>query len=224
MALKENLLRLRKAAKLSQRELADKAGVSQQLISQIETDGAIGRTKFLPELASALGVEIAELDPAFAQAISLVEETQKRWTKVGSTIPVPVKIEQRGRLPVFTSAQGGEGETIVTFEPIDYVSMPEPLEHVRDPYGVYVVGDSMSPAFEPGDLALVNPHVPARGGDDVIVYRAAEGGEQAAAIKRLVRAAHDHWSLRQFNPERKFSLPRTEWPRCDVIVGKYSRR
>src|SRR5579871_4581977 len=98
MALKENLLRLRKAAKLSQRELADKAGVSQQLISQIETDGAIGRTKFLPELASALGVEIAELDPAFAQAISLVEETQKRWTKVGSTIPVPVKIEQRGRL------------------------------------------------------------------------------------------------------------------------------
>ena len=64
MDLAENLTRLRKAKGLSQSALAEKAGVGQQLISQIE-QGKNNSTKKLPEIAKALGCEIGDLDPRF---------------------------------------------------------------------------------------------------------------------------------------------------------------
>jgi transcriptional regulator with XRE-family HTH domain len=65
MGIAENLLRLRKRARLSQTKLAAKADVSQQLISQIERDENV-TTKKLPELAKALGVSVFEIDPNFS--------------------------------------------------------------------------------------------------------------------------------------------------------------
>lgn len=64
MSIAENLKRIRKQRGLSQTALADKAGVGQQLISQIET-GANTTTKKLPDLARSLGCAIHELDPSY---------------------------------------------------------------------------------------------------------------------------------------------------------------
>jgi transcriptional regulator with XRE-family HTH domain len=64
MGIPENLKRLREAAGLSQNELADKAGLSQQLVSQLER-GVNRTTRTLPQLAHALGVTIYEIDPDF---------------------------------------------------------------------------------------------------------------------------------------------------------------
>lgn len=66
MGIAENLVRLRKAAKppLSQPELAKKAGVSQQLISQIENNKNTS-TKYLPQIARALSVSVYEIDENF---------------------------------------------------------------------------------------------------------------------------------------------------------------
>ena len=64
MSIAENLIRLRKKAGLSQPALAQKSGVSQQLISQLE-NGVNITTKKLPDLARALGVSIYEIDENF---------------------------------------------------------------------------------------------------------------------------------------------------------------
>lgn len=67
MGLAENVKRLRRMKKLSQHSLAERAGVSQQLISQIERD-VNGSTKDLPAIATVLGVNVDELDPRFSSS------------------------------------------------------------------------------------------------------------------------------------------------------------
>jgi len=55
MTTAERIIKARSAAKLSQRDLAKIAGCSQQTICDIE-HGA--RSKYLPEIARALGVTV----------------------------------------------------------------------------------------------------------------------------------------------------------------------
>lgn len=49
---------------MTQKDLAARSGVSQQLISQLET-GSITATNKLPALAKALGAQVSEIDPRF---------------------------------------------------------------------------------------------------------------------------------------------------------------
>jgi transcriptional regulator with XRE-family HTH domain len=64
MTIAENLRRLRQEARLSQTALAKKAGVTQQLISQLE-GGENDTTRALPNLAEALGVTVDKIDPNY---------------------------------------------------------------------------------------------------------------------------------------------------------------
>lgn len=130
---------------------------------------------------------------------------------------------ERADLPVYASAEGGGGAIIITSEPIDYVRRPEPLLSVRDGYGCYVLGDSMSPAYEQGDLLLVHPGRPVRPGDDCVFVRDQSDGAQHALVKRLLRITTEKWRVRQFNPAKDFDLDRGQWQKVQLIVGKYSR-
>jgi hypothetical protein len=129
----------------------------------------------------------------------------------------------RADLPVYASAEGGGGAIIITNEPIDYVRRPEPLLSVRDSYGCYVIGDSMSPAYEQGDLLLIHPGRPVRPGDDCVFVRDPGDGSQHALVKRLLRIAPEKWRVRQFNPAKDFDLDRGQWQKAQLIVGKYAR-
>jgi phage repressor protein C with HTH and peptisase S24 domain len=126
-------------------------------------------------------------------------------------------------LPVYASAEGGGGAIIITNEPIDYVRRPEPLLSVRDSYGCYVIGDSMGPAYEQGDLLLIHPGRPVRPGDDCVFVRDSGDGSQHALVKRLLRIAPEKWRVRQFNPAKDFDLDRGQWQKAQLIVGKYAR-
>jgi transcriptional regulator with XRE-family HTH domain len=64
MNVAANLRRYREEAGLSQVELADLAGVSQQLVSQIERGKNVS-TKYLPQIAGALRKTVGELDPSY---------------------------------------------------------------------------------------------------------------------------------------------------------------
>jgi transcriptional regulator with XRE-family HTH domain len=72
MTIAQNLIRLRKAVRLSQVELAERSKVSQQLISQIER-GLNTSTKYLPALASALGCRVGDLDESYVEANGLTD-------------------------------------------------------------------------------------------------------------------------------------------------------
>lgn len=209
--LGENLRRLRTERGLSQAALAETVGVSQGAISQIEM-GRVLSPDALPRIANALNVPISDLDPSW-DPIRLLGAT------LGGT-----PVEDGRRMPVYASAEASGGALIMILNRVDSLSMPAPLMTVSGGYGIFVSGESMSPAFDPGDIALVHPHFPARRGDDVILLHKTEGRARTAMIRRMLRALPETWIVRQFNPAKELDLPRSEWPVCNVIVGKYTRR
>jgi len=127
-------------------------------------------------------------------------------------------------LPVYAAAQGGDGHLIVTFDPIDYVKRPEPLKSVKGGYGLLITGTSMVPAYRPGDIALMHPHLPPVRDTEVALYHTPPGGEAEAIIKTLVGFNDRTWTLQQYNPAREFEEFRKEWPICHRAVGKYNAR
>lgn len=204
----------REAANLSQDDLAARAGCQQPTIDRLEND-RVKNSRFLPKIAAVLSKPLSYFDAELA----------------GADIPPLTTVTQpllgERNLPVHAAAEGGGGTMVLTSDPVDYVRRPEPLANVRDAYGIIVVGDSMEPAFEPGDMLLVHPHLPPQPGKDVVLY-AQRDGETRATVKRLRRATPDAWHLIQHNPpkggKREFVLSRKEWQTCHLVVGKYSRR
>lgn len=219
MSLKENLTKYRDAAGITQKELAQMAGCSQQVIADIES-GRTLKPRNLTEIATALGVPVEQLDPdRFKQRAPMGSAAPSQGALLQKQIPLSLGHKD---LPIFAAAEGGNGAMIVTFEPIDYMRRPTPLEHIRDGYGVYIVGESMAPAYEPGDIALINPLLPPSPGRDAIFLNPSDHSHEAL-IKRLVRATSREWLVQQWNPKKEFSLSRSQWGQCHIVVGKYVR-
>jgi transcriptional regulator with XRE-family HTH domain len=213
--LKDRVRKLRKQLGLSQAALAELAGVTQNAIAAIE-NGHTKKSKFLPEIARALGVRLADLDSTLADNNSSMLNGERSPALVGEK-----------DLPVYAAAEGGKGAMVLSNEAVDYTRRPAPLANVKDGYGIIVVGDSMFPAFEVGDILLVHPHLPCIPDTDVILY-CEENGTVTVMAKRLRRITVEHWHLTQWNPaegeKKDFTLSRVTWPICHRIVGKYSRR
>lgn len=112
-------------------------------------------------------------------------------------------------MPVYGVAIGGtEGDFSFNGTVVDYVRRPPMLTKIGNAFGVYVIGDSMSPRFDHGDLVFVHPGRPPQPGNDVIVEMHGEHGEPGPCyIKRLVRRSADRVQLAQFNP-----------PRDDIVI------
>ena len=143
---------------------------------------------------------------------------------VGNTVIPREALVGEADLPVYASAQGGAGEILLSFDAIEYVRRPEPLMKVKGGFGIYVTGDSMAPAYEPGDTALIHPHKPCVADDDVLVILTDGNGTQRALLKRLVKRDDDAVTLKQWNPGRVFDVPAEEVHGIYRVVGKYSRR
>jgi phage repressor protein C with HTH and peptisase S24 domain len=122
-------------------------------------------------------------------------------------------------LPVYGAAEGGDGVMILDSDPIEYMERPVELQEVKGAYAVYVVNDSMFPAYEPGDKVHVHPGKPIVPGKDVLFVREEKDGTRHALIKRLVRVSDKSWKVRQFNPDTTFDLSRKTWQRAYRIVG-----
>ncbi|GGD31066.1 LexA family transcriptional regulator [Aureimonas glaciei] len=140
-------------------------------------------------------------------------------------VPIPAsELVGPTDFPVYAAAQGGNGHLIVSFDAIDWVKRPAPLARVKGGYGLLIDGESMTPAFRPGDTALVHPHLPPERGTDVILYHTPPDGEAEAIIKHLIGFSDREWTLEQYRPPEEFKEFRQEWPICHRVVGKYSRR
>ena len=90
-------------------------------------------------------------------------------------------------------------------------------------HGRYFIGDSMSPAYEQGDLLIVYPGRPVRPGDDCVFVRDQGDGTQQFMVKRLLRITAKKWRVRQYSPAKDFDLDRSQWQKVELIVGKQSR-
>lgn len=193
----------------SQDHLAELVGTKQQTIDKIES-GITKKSSFLPRILTALELSLEPLTKA----------------PKASSRPEPVV---EGQFPIHAATAGGKGALVMSDDPVDYLPQrPDPLLRVKGGYGIIVVEDSMSPEFEPGDIALVHPHLPPTVGSTCVFYAKRQDGTVEAMIKRLRRVTGDLWHVRQFNPgdgeKDDFTLKRSEWQTCHVTVGRYSKR
>jgi DNA-binding XRE family transcriptional regulator len=195
----------------SQDFLAKQIGVSQPAIVNIERGWTV-RSKFLSRIAKVLELDLTDLDEGLAELVFAPE---------GRNLRADVNF------PVHASHDHGPNGLIVEAKPTDYMPRPAPLAHVKGAYGVFVTGTSMEPEFRPGEIALVNPHLPINPGEAYIFY-AEEPGFSRATIKWLRRETEDRWLVTQHNPPpgtgRDLSLARSEWRWAHRLIGKYGRR
>lgn len=241
----------RRAAGLSQPQLAARLGVTQQALAQLES-GQTRAPRYLLQLAGIMGVDAADLAagrlPAGLLQAAQAERTAKgpahesspppRPNVAGPPRPAPLGARD---LPVYASAQGGADGMIVAYDPIEWIERPAPLGGVPDAFAMYVVNDSMEPRYRQGDLLLIHPQRPVRRGKDVLVicreapgdvepdaeadadavFADDPGGEHTAWIKELVRLDPDQVVLRQLNPAGEFTLPRARVAGLHLVVGVY---
>lgn len=141
-------------------------------------------------------------------------------------IPGSSLVRPERTLPLYAAARGGDGHVIVSFDPIEYVKMPTILEGVKGGYGLLITGDSMVPAYWPGDTALIHPNLPPQRDTDVVLFHTPPKslGDEEAIIKRLVGISDREWTLEQYHPARTFKEFRADWPICHRVVGKYNSR
>jgi len=139
--------------------------------------------------------------------------------------PVPRFFDEGDRMPVYAAAEGGNGTMIVSTDEIDRIPRPYTLEGIAEAYGILITGESMVPAFRPGDTAWVNPRLPPIRDCEVILYQLNDrNGEAVATIKQLIGWNDREWQVQQWNPPKKFKLDRGLWKTCHRVVGKFSRR
>ena len=108
-------------------------------------------------------------------------------------------------------------------EPVSWLPRDARLEGVPDAYGCFVSGDSMEPAYERGNILLVNPAAKVEPGDDVVFMREDKDGTRYVLIKRLVKVNEQSYTVKQYNPAKTFTLPRKEWRKAHLVIGKYNR-
>lgn len=139
--------------------------------------------------------------------------------------PAPAATQPAPRLPVHLSALGGAktGLMILSSDPVAWIARDPRLIGVPDAYGVYISGESMVPAYEPGDLALVNPSLPLRREAYCIFQGVTRDGSRHVLIKRYMGESEKAWRVRQYQPSKDFELSKAEWFRPHVVIGKYDR-
>lgn len=193
-----NVTRFRIERGMSTAALAREVGVRVFTIQQIEA-GKTQRTRYLADIARALGVDIADLEPRVRR-------------------PPAAASPPAADLPVYGTTEAGDGMLVLSQEPIDQVERPRALAHVRDAYAVMVTGESMLPMVRPGDVVVLNPNkYPRR--EDLCVFRSQHHGEFKSTIKEFVSRTGDGWRVKRYRPEeREFTLKGQDWQECHVVV------
>lgn len=189
---------------LSQAEVANAIGITQAGYAKIE-NGTTVRSRYIADVLSFFKMSDQDLPLA--------------------TYKAPPTFLGSRDLPVYSAVEGGPGEMVVSTDPIDLIPRPWFFELVSDAFAVVVTGESMYPLYEPGDMVLVNPRLPAIRGRDAIFISDDDLGNFKATIKRLEATTTKLWRVRQFNPldgqEPVFDLERATWKKAVRVVGKY---
>jgi phage repressor protein C with HTH and peptisase S24 domain len=126
-----------------------------------------------------------------------------------------VAADRRDLIPVRSAARGGEEqEMFLSDGPVDYVPRPHVLQRVKEAYAIYMVGDSMSPRYEPGFTLYVNPFKPPRPGNGVVIYKKND----SVLVKRFKAMTADALIVEQLNPPQELRIARTEIAHIHLIV------
>lgn len=224
------LKRLRERTGLSVREVAAAIGKPHTTYSHYESSAY--KKPFLPgELVEALipVFEARGVAPRELRALAGPMETAEAESSTSTAPPkgeidmsrrVPIELGARD-LPVYGSIKGGfEGEVVDVQHPVDWTFRPPALVGVDGAFALYVIGDSMEPRYEHGEMVLVHPGRPVRRGN----YVAVEFRNQSATVKRFLRLNDHFLELEQLNPPKTLRFPRSDIARVLRIIGTIEER
>ena len=199
---------------------AVKAGVSRTIWADLRRHGNPSR-RTLEKLLGAAGSSLAEFE-----ALRVINSAELPAANVD-------KIAESGRgwrgappasLPLLATGLAGEWQrgSNIALHSVDRpkvvgrIDRPAALASDPKAYAVTMVGESMWPRFRAGRRLLVSPAAPVEAGDDVLAWLAAD----KVMIKELVRRSAAKVELRQFNPDKIFSLDAAEIAAIHKILGE----
>ncbi len=224
--------RLKELGKTGQ-GLANALGVNKSRISEII--GGRRGVKADEVIAMALYLEMSERDvvtllsgrpleqteggaevagPAMVTAPRSVAQRVAALRAQGAFSPEIAEIPQASGLPldvpVYGTAVGGEDADFeMNGDVIDRVRRPAGLANAKNAFALYVVGESMSPRYDEGDLIFVHPGRPPVAGCDVVVELHAQDdrGRNKALLKTYRGKTPNLLLLSQLNPRGDFEIP-----------------
>ncbi len=169
----------------------------------------------LRKIAETSGLPIPP-ELSYIRKNSFTDRESGRDTRVQEArVATYVAADRRDLIPVRSAGRGGdEQEMFLSDGPVDYVPRPHVLERVKEAYAIYMVGDSMSPRYEPGFTLYVNPFKPPRPGNGVVVYKKND----SVLVKRFKALTADALIVEQLNPARELRIPRSEVAHIHLIV------
>ena len=207
---------------------AVQAGVSRTVWSDMRRHGNPSR-RTLEKLLRTAGSSLAEFE-----ALRIGEDRQpdvSSGERVGDFARRGWSAAQMPALPLIASRIAGEwgdsgsGIDLTEVQPdviLDRVERPAGLAADSSAYALTVVGNGMWPRFRSGRRIAVSPKSPLSIGDDVLVrlQRAAEGESACALIAELMRRNRTNVELRQFNPDRRYSVEMDDVQALERIAGE----
>ena len=150
----------RKAAGLTQVDLAEKIGCAQPTVGEVEKGGSFS-VRVLRDIAAALGVS----EEWLATGAGKKENQPAGNVRIVRVAPTPSH-----RVPVVSYATAGAAN--------DYEDLADFLDETietdcKDPncFALIVEGDSMEPVLRDGDRVIVAPNSVAQSGDIVVARR-----------------------------------------------------
>lgn len=206
MTLADQIRTARIKKGLSQAALAEAVGISQPAIRKIEA-GETQKSRYLTEIVQFLGLQQA------TPGSEIVNASQDYAPVVQSEMPRDV--------PVFGVVVGGEdAEFYTNGDVIDRVRRPPGVSGARSVYALYVIGTSMAPRFEEGELIYVNADRAPAIGDYAVIELHPREGERAGRgfVKRLKQRSGDKIVCEQFNPPAEICFDRKDVKNLHRII------
>jgi phage repressor protein C with HTH and peptisase S24 domain len=229
MSIGNRMKQARKAAKMTQIELARKSGLNQSTISDLEVGKSQGTT-YIATLAAALGVsalwletgkgtmspdsgtqpDLRELLPE-AMRVRAVEADDPSLTQI-----MKVRIRVQAGITGFQvepEHYDGETQSVPTKWMLKEGLVREAL------VATTVRGESMEPALYDGDIIVVN--TADKKLVDGSVYVVNYEGE--AVVKRMIRDAGQWWLASDNADQRKYHRKLCKGTEC-IVVGRVVRK
>jgi len=200
MSLALRLKQSRDKAQISQRELAKRSGLSQQLISKLE-NGLVESTTEVFRLAEALRVDPRWL--ATGKDAGKETENTAEGPFITAYVPLISWVAAGSWRDVADPYPAGIGEDLV---PVTCRTGP-------NAFALRVQGDSMEPVFPNGSVIIVDPAVEPRQGSYVVVR--LDEAEQAT-FKQLVIDGGVRY-LKPLNPRYPLMEIRESATVCGVV-------
>lgn len=195
--------RLRDLGK-SERQASLEANLSDSFIRNIRLGrSANPRIDTLKRLAVSLETNVGWL-------LGVEKLDENNTEKSNAMLRKDIKLDNKAnKIAVYGNAIGGEdGAFELNGIKLYEVMCPPKLSSCMGAYAIEVSGSSMSPRYEEGEIAYIDPIHPVNRGDYVVVQIISEDGEDLHAyIKRYLFKTAKELVLEQFNPPKRIAFP-----------------